>query len=134
VLGLQATSIGQLIQGATGALLVGVVVCCSRAALCLTCVRGVPAAREDGLGVAVAGSVPRLAAAGCWLGVLLIMSVTAWLTGHRPAGGVLATVAAALVVAALVYRCVRRLGGVSGDVMGAVIEISFTVMITAMII
>ena len=39
VLGLQAASIGQLIQGASGALLVGVVVCCSRAALCLTCTR-----------------------------------------------------------------------------------------------
>jgi adenosylcobinamide-GDP ribazoletransferase len=134
VLALQATSIGQLIQGATGALLVGVVVCCSRVALCLTCVRGVPAAREDGLGVAVAGSVPRLAAAGCWLGVMVIMSVTAWLAGHRPANGALATVAAALLVAVLIYRCVRRLGGVSGDVMGAAIEISFTVMITVMII
>ena len=134
VLGLQATSIGQLIQGATGGLLVGVVVCCSRAALCLTCVRGVPAAREDGLGIAVAGSVPRSAAAGCWLAVLLIMSGTAWFSGHSPASGVLATVAAALVVAALVYRCVRRLGGVSGDVMGAAIEIGFTAMITAMII
>jgi adenosylcobinamide-GDP ribazoletransferase len=75
-----------------------------------------------------------LAAAGCWLGVLLIMSVTAWLAGHRPASGALATVAAALVVAVLIYRCVRRLGGVSGDVMGAAIEISFTVMITVMII
>jgi adenosylcobinamide-GDP ribazoletransferase len=66
--------------------------------------------------------------------VLLIMSVTAWLSGHRPTSGVLATVAGALVVAALVYHCVRRLGGVSGDVMGAAIEIAFTVMITAMII
>jgi adenosylcobinamide-GDP ribazoletransferase len=84
--------------------------------------------------VAVAGSVPRSAAAGCWLAVLLIMSVAAWLSGHRPANGVLATVAAALVVGALVYRCVRRLGGVSGDVMGAAIEIAFAVMITAMII
>jgi adenosylcobinamide-GDP ribazoletransferase len=134
VLGLQATMIGQLIQDVTGALLVGVVVCCSRAALCLTCVRGVPAAREDGLGVAVAGSVPRSAAAGCWLAVLLIMSVAAWLSGHHPANGALATVAAALGVAVLVHRCVRRLGGVSGDVMGAAIEIAFTVMITVMII
>ena len=44
VIGLQAVAVGELVQGLPGALLVGVVVCCSRAALCLTCVRGVPAA------------------------------------------------------------------------------------------
>jgi adenosylcobinamide-GDP ribazoletransferase len=134
VIGLQATSIGQLVQGLAGALLVGVVVCCSRAALCLTCVRGVPAARGDGLGVAVAGSVSRTAAAACWLAVLLIMTGAAWLFGYRPANGVLATAIAALLVAVLVYRCVRRLGGVTGDVMGAAIEVAFTAMIVVMII
>ena len=134
VIGLQAVAIGVLVEGPAGALLVCVVVCCSRAALCLTCLRGVPAARDDGLGVAVAGSVPRVAAAGCWFAVLLIMIGAAWLSGHRPASGVLATVAAALLVAMLVYRCVRRLGGVTGDVMGAAIEIAFTAMIVVMII
>jgi adenosylcobinamide-GDP ribazoletransferase len=134
VIGLQAVAVGELVQGLTGALLVGVVVCCSRAALCLTCVRGVPAARDDGLGVAVAGSVPRAAAAGCWFAVLLIMIEAAWLSGHSPASGALATVAAALLVVMLVYRCVRRLGGVTGDVMGAAIEIAFTAMIVVMII
>jgi adenosylcobinamide-GDP ribazoletransferase len=134
VLGLQAVSVGELITGASGALLVGAAACCSRAALCLTCVRGVPAARDDGLGVAVAGSVPRPAAAGCWLAVLLIMTGAAWLSGHNPVSGMLAAVAAAVMVALLIYRCVRRLGGVTGDVMGAAIEIAFTVMITVMII
>jgi adenosylcobinamide-GDP ribazoletransferase len=134
VIGLQALAVGGLVQGLAGALLVGVVVCCSRAALCLTCVRGVPAARDKGLGSAVAGSVPRAAAAGCWLAVLLIMTGAAWLSGHRPASGALATVAAALLVAILIYRCVRRLGGVTGDVMGAAIEIAFTAMIVMMIL
>ncbi len=134
VLGLQAVSIGELIQGVPGAVLVGAAVCCSRVALCLTCVRGVPAARGDGLGVAVAGSVPRAAAAGCWLAVLLIMGWAAWLSGRGTVSGVLAVVAAAATVGLLVYRCVRRLGGVTGDVMGAAIEIAFTVMITVMII
>ena len=134
VIGLQALAVGGLVQGLAGALLVGAVVCCSRAALCLTCVRGVPAARDNGLGSAVAGSVPRAAAAGCWLAVLLIMTGAAWLSGHRPASGALATVAAALLVAILIYRCVRRLGGVTGDVMGAAIEIAFTAMIVMMIL
>jgi adenosylcobinamide-GDP ribazoletransferase len=134
VIGLQAVAVGKLVQGVAGALLVCVVVCCSRAVLCLTCVRGVPAARDDGLGAAVAGSVPRAAAAGCWFAVLLIMIAAAWLFGHRPANGALATVVAVLLVAMLVNRCVRRLGGVTGDVMGAAIEIAFTAMIIAMII
>jgi adenosylcobinamide-GDP ribazoletransferase len=134
VLGLQAVSIGELVRGLAGALLVGVAVCCSRAALCLTCVRGVPAARGDGLGVAVADSVPRSAAAGCWLAVLVFMSAAAAFAGHSPAGGALAAIAAALAVGVLVYRSVRRLGGVTGDVMGAAIEIALTVMITTMMI
>lgn len=134
VLGLQAAAIGELVHGVPSALLVGVAVCCSRAALCLICLRGVPAARGDGLGVAVAGSVPRLAALACWLVVLLIMAAaTAW-SGQGPIAGVLATAAAASAVGVLIYRCVRRLGGVTGDVMGAGIEIAFTIMIVMMII
>jgi adenosylcobinamide-GDP ribazoletransferase len=133
-IGLQAVAVGELINGLAGALLVGVVVCCSRAALCLTCARGVPAARGDGLGVAVAGTVPRPAAAACWLVVLLIMIGAGWLSGHGPASGAFATVAAVLLVAMLVYRCVRRLGGVTGDVMGAAIEVALTAMLVVMII
>jgi adenosylcobinamide-GDP ribazoletransferase len=134
VLGLQAISIGELIDGLGGALLVGVTVCCSRAALCLICLRGVPAARGQGLGVVVADSVRRTAALGCWLAVLVIMTAAAAGTGHGAMSGALAAAAAATAVGALVYRCVRRLGGVTGDVMGAGIEVAFTVMIVAMII
>jgi adenosylcobinamide-GDP ribazoletransferase len=133
VLGLQAVSIGALIDDATGAGLVVAAVCCSRAALCLTCVRGVPAARGEGLGVAVADSVPRTAAAASWLVVLSIMIGATALSGHSPAKGALAAAAAALAVGVLVYRAVRRLGGVTGDVMGAAIEIAFTIMIVVII-
>jgi adenosylcobinamide-GDP ribazoletransferase len=94
----------------------------------------VPAARGDGLGVAVANSVPRTAAAVSWFVVLLIMTGAATLSGRSPVNGALATVAAALAVGFLVYRSVRRLGGITGDVMGAAIEIAFAVMITVMII
>jgi adenosylcobinamide-GDP ribazoletransferase len=60
-------------------------------------------------------------------------AATSW-SGRGPIAGVLATAAAASAVGILVYRCVRRLGGVTGDVMGAGIEIAFTVMIMMMII
>lgn len=134
VLGLQALCIGELVHSVAGALLICVTVCCSRVALCLTCLRGVPAARDEGLGVAVADSVPRWAAAGCWVAVLVIMAGAAALIGHNPASGALAAAAAALAVGVLVYRSVRRLGGITGDVMGAAIEIAFTVMIIVVII
>jgi adenosylcobinamide-GDP ribazoletransferase len=134
VLGLQAVSIGALIGDATSAVLVVVAVCCSRAALCLTCVRGVPAARGEGLGVAVADSVPRTAAALSWLVVLAIMTGAAALSEHNPATGAVAAAAAALAVGVLVYRSIRRLGGITGDVMGAAIEIAFTIMIVVIII
>jgi adenosylcobinamide-GDP ribazoletransferase len=134
VLGLQAVSIGELINGIAGAVLVGLAVCCSRAALALICVRGVPAARAEGLGVAVADSVARTAAAASWLAVLVIMTAAAVLSGHGAINGILAATVAVGTVAILVYRCVRRLGGVTGDVMGAGIEIAFTVMIVVMII
>jgi adenosylcobinamide-GDP ribazoletransferase len=134
VLGLQAVSIGALIHDAAGTLLVAVAICCSRAALCLTCVRGVPAARGEGLGVAVADSVPRTAAAASWLLVLLIMAGVSTLSGHGPGTGAVAATAAALAVGVLVYRALRRLGGVTGDVMGAAVEIALTIMIVVMVI
>ena len=41
----------------------------------------------------------------------------------------IAAVVAAVAVLLLVRRCVRRLGGVTGDVMGAAVEIALTVML-----
>jgi adenosylcobinamide-GDP ribazoletransferase len=62
------------------------------------------------------------------------MAGSAALTGHNPVSGALAAAAAGLAVGVLVYRSIRRLGGVTGDVMGAAIEIAFTVMIIGVII
>jgi adenosylcobinamide-GDP ribazoletransferase len=132
VIGLQAVSMGALVRGLSGALLVAVVICCSRAALTLTCLSGVPAARDDGLGVAVASSVPRIAALLSWLVVFVAMTAAAKFFGHDPLSGALAAAAAVFAVGLLVYRSVRRLGGITGDVMGAGIEIAFTVMITVL--
>ena len=35
------------------------------------------------------------------------------------------------VVLALLLRCVRRLGGITGDVLGAAVEVSFAVLVLA---
>ena len=53
VLGVQARRSRSLSAVPAGPVLVGVLVCVSRCALVLTCVRGVPAARPDGLGADV---------------------------------------------------------------------------------
>lgn len=129
IIGLQAAAIGRVAVDLRTAILIGIVVCCSRSALSLVCVRGVRAARTQGLGVAVAGSVPWLAAFVCWLAATMALGLAQAEIGGSYAGGVIAAVVAGLAVLALVWRCVRRLGGVTGDVMGAAIEIALTIML-----
>jgi adenosylcobinamide-GDP ribazoletransferase len=129
IIGLQAASIGRVVVDLRTALLLGVIICCSRCALSIVCARGVPAARTQGLGVAVAGSVPLLAAFVAWLAVMIMLGVGQAAVGGSYASGVIAGAVAGLAVLLLVWRCVRRLGGVTGDVMGAGIEIALTIML-----
>ena len=129
VLGLQAAAIGCLADDLRGAVLVGLVVCCSRAALTVVCRRGVPAARSGGLGVAMAGSVPWPAALVMWLLVVSVLGLVQREWGTGPVSGVLAGLAALVAVLLLIRRCVRRFGGVTGDVMGAAVEIALTIML-----
>ncbi|WP_034590350.1 adenosylcobinamide-GDP ribazoletransferase [Hamadaea tsunoensis] len=94
-----------------------------RVAITLACARGVPAARPGGLGAFVAGSVPRPAAAAAALAVaaLAIPAVAArWWQG--PAAVLLAL----CVVLLLLRHLVRRLGGITGDVLGFVAETALT--------
>jgi adenosylcobinamide-GDP ribazoletransferase len=128
-LGLQAAALGEVVTDLRGALLAAVIICGSRAVLVLVCVRGVPPARAQGLGAAVAGSVPAAVAIIVWLAALMIIGLCTWLLDFDLLGVVVAAIVAGLVVAGLVRRCVRRLGGVTGDVMGAAIELAFTIMI-----
>jgi adenosylcobinamide-GDP ribazoletransferase len=129
VLAAQAVAAGAVLGSASGALLLAALICCSRVALTLVCRSGVPAARADGLGAAVAGTVPTWVAVLSWsvVGALLaglsVWSGGAWWLGPASAG------VAVLVVVLLVRRCVRRFGGVTGDVMGAAVEISFTALV-----
>jgi adenosylcobinamide-GDP ribazoletransferase len=112
-----------------GALVLGLVV--GRAALPLVCSAGIPAARVKGLGSTVAGSVPRWGSA---LGVLVAVAATvavvvagglgdgrtAWL------GAAVAVLLPLALAGWLCRRCVRRLGGVTGDVLGACVEVATT--------
>ncbi|SDR07663.1 cobalamin-5'-phosphate synthase [Thermostaphylospora chromogena] len=97
-----------------------------RLALTWACREGVPAARPDGLGATVAGTVRR----GAALAVTALVLVAAALGGlaePRLAAVLPAAVLAGLAAAWGVRRhAVRRLGGVTGDVLGALVEISVT--------
>jgi adenosylcobinamide-GDP ribazoletransferase len=122
VLGLQAAGLATLPLDLVGASAVVLLVCASRGVLVLACRRGVPAARPDGLGRVVASSVGPV---GLGVGVLLllVLGTAAALVVSRPWWqGLLAAVLAAAVVLALVGHAVRRLGGISGDVLGASVE------------
>ena len=130
VAGLQAAALASVIRHEHGWLALGLLVCASRACLALACVRGVPAARADGLGATHIGAVPVVGA----LAPLVLAVVLVGLAGAAlgsvwpPLVGVVLMVAA---VVALVFRCVRRLGGITGDVLGAAVEVSFALLVLA---
>lgn len=118
----QVSALAIAIDAGWGALAVVVAVVTGRVAALLACTRGVPAARPEGLGALVAGTVPRTAAlAWAVLVVAGAAAAGAWMTGHAwaPALGVGAGLALGM---ALVARSVGRLGGITGDVLGAVVE------------
>ncbi|MEV5556452.1 adenosylcobinamide-GDP ribazoletransferase [Nonomuraea wenchangensis] len=104
-----------------------------RLALTWACRPGVPAARPDGLGAAVAGSVRpsapwlvTLAALLAFAGLGLSIHAGTWDGGPRTWAAFLTLPIALLVgllaALALLRRARRRLGGITGDVLGALVE------------
>jgi len=93
-----------------------------------------PAARPDGLGATVAGTAPVPALVALTVATGVALAAAAQLDDdHVPGLGYALEVAlvVALVVGAgwFARHAVRRFGGMTGDVFGAVIEVSFTVFV-----
>ncbi len=129
VLGVQSVALGVLIASGIGLVAAGVLVCFSRAALTITCAHGVPAARSDGLGAATAHSVPRPIAVVAWSAAAAISAAVVDYSGGTWWHTVIGFAVAAAIVGLLVLRAVRRLGGVTGDIYGAAIEICLAALL-----
>ncbi|WP_410571565.1 adenosylcobinamide-GDP ribazoletransferase [Amycolatopsis sp. cmx-4-61] len=100
-----------------------------RCTLSLACARGVPSARPEGLGATVAGSVPRTAALAVGVAAAGLAALLPGLPWWR---GPLSVVLAYAVTGALLWRCTKRLGGVTGDVLGAGVEVAVAAALLAL--
>lgn len=115
----QADALGRGVTSVIAAAVTG------RLALTWACRRGVPAARSDGLGALVSGTVHPA--------IPVILSVAALAGGA--AFGLIFTVAVAAGLAAslaVTWLAVRRLGGITGDVLGALVEIATAVCLVVL--
>ncbi|RJK96919.1 adenosylcobinamide-GDP ribazoletransferase [Vallicoccus soli] len=136
-----AAALAQLVAAGWGPL-AALAPAAGRLALPLACRAGVPAARPGGLGALVAGSVPRPAAAAAALGTAGALAAAGALAGaatgaggalHGALAGAAAAAAGAAAALVLLRRCVRRLGGTTGDVLGACVETAQCAALVALV-
>ena len=120
---LQITCVTSAYTHHRGGLAIIVAAMTGRLAITLACTPRVPSARPTGLGAWVAGTVPlrtaSIVAALCIAGCFGLGYV------RGLAGALLAALACAAGTAcalALLRRCVTRFGGITGDVLGALVE------------
>lgn len=128
VLGLQAVLVGDLVSRPWGWVFAGLALAAGRLALAAACSTQVPSARPEGLGAAVAGSVPTWLLTALNLVVLVVGMVLADVfaglgadvTRHGWAVGLLLGI---VLVAVVVGAAIRKLGGITGDILGAATEL-----------
>jgi adenosylcobinamide-GDP ribazoletransferase len=128
----QAAAAAAVLGRPWGWLVVGAAVVVSRAACALTCTTGIRAARPDGLGAVVAEAVPRAVAGLVLLVAAGLLSLAVGVQGAPPLVAIVAVLAMTGVVLALVRKATRVFGGVSGDVMGAAIELSLATLLVVL--
>ncbi|WP_409331362.1 adenosylcobinamide-GDP ribazoletransferase [Trujillonella humicola] len=139
VLLLQAATAAALLAADGGWVAVWTAVVVARLAMSRAGLPGVPTAAGSSLGRAVAGTVSRPWLAGWLVVVAVLAGGAAWLLAGATAGAgagtdaawrlLVAAAAGLLAAEALRARAGARLGGVNGDVMGAMGEAAATVVL-----
>ena len=130
----QITALATVKPGWPGAGAVLLAAVTGRVTVVLATGRGSPAARPDGFGALVAGATAARARLTAGTAVLAVAAGTAAVVSG-PAAALRATTAvvAGLLAAALLRRiAVRRLGGLTGDVFGALIEVGAAAALLAL--
>ena len=113
----QVTALARAEEVGRGPVAIVAAAVAARLAIMLACRRYVPSARPDGLGALVAGTVRPGAAGALVLAALAGAAANGWIYATAIAIGL-------AVSLALTELCRRRLGGITGDVLGAVAEIT----------
>ncbi|NYH42510.1 adenosylcobinamide-GDP ribazoletransferase [Micromonospora jinlongensis] len=133
VLLVQAAALAELAGRSWPACVAAVVTATAAGRLGVTvaCRRGVPAARPDGLGALVAGTVGPLALA---VGAVAVALLAVGAVPDRPWQGPLAVAVALAVALLLLNHVVRRLGGITGDVLGATVEVVTTLVYLGLVL
>jgi len=105
-----------------------------RLAVTWACRRGIPAARDEGLGALVAQTVRPGALTAATVVTLAAAAGLGWLTagGLGLVRAVVAVVAGLLGAALLLRHAVARFGGITGDVLGALVETATVVALVVL--
>lgn len=131
-LGLQAACFATLLARPWGVVVAAIAICAGRGALAVVARRGVPAARPDGLGAVFASCLPVGGVMGLWAVLAVALAAGSVLAGGAWWLGPLAAVLVLGAVAYLVALAVRTLGGITGDVLGAAVEVATTVLLVVL--
>jgi adenosylcobinamide-GDP ribazoletransferase len=134
VLLLQVACLAQLLAVPAGWLALPTAVVAARVAMAATGLARVPIAEGSSLGQAVAGTVSRRWLAGTVVLTAAAVAAAPAVAGEQPTTGLRLLVAVAsgwLAAGELLRRARNRLGGVNGDVMGAMGEVTTTATLLA---
>lgn len=125
VLAVQISSLTAAYGVHRGAVAIIVAAMTGRLAVTVACSQPIPAARSGGLGAWVAGSVRVRTAVVAGVAVAVVCGLLGLIVDRQTS--LLAVAAVPIGVAGalvLLVRCVRRFGGITGDVLGALVETS----------